>query len=135
MFKLSKQFRFEASHQLPHHDGKCARLHGHSWVGWAHAEGDSPQRSGAKAGMVVDYADMAAPIKEMVDRHLDHWHLNTSLGMENPTSELVAAWCLEWLRRKSPGVHWTGITIEETCTSRCELTDRPGRMVPLGGII
>ncbi|NES98612.1 MAG: 6-carboxytetrahydropterin synthase QueD, partial [Desertifilum sp. SIO1I2] len=30
---IYKEFRFEAAHHLPHHDGKCRRLHGHSWVG------------------------------------------------------------------------------------------------------
>ncbi len=134
-FKLSKQFRFEASHQLPHHDGKCARLHGHSWVGWAHAEGTAIRRDGPKQGMVVDYGDMGSAIKEMVERHLDHWHLNTSLGMESPTSELVAGWCLEWLRRKAPSINWTGVTIEETCTSRCELHDPPTGIMPAGNIL
>lgn len=26
MWTLQKDFRFEAAHKLPHHDGKCARL-------------------------------------------------------------------------------------------------------------
>jgi 6-pyruvoyltetrahydropterin/6-carboxytetrahydropterin synthase len=34
-----KEFRFEAAHRLPHHDGKCRRLHGrHSWVGRVYVE-------------------------------------------------------------------------------------------------
>lgn len=76
---------------------------------------------------------MGAPVKEMVEKHLDHFHLNASLALESPTSELVAAWCLEWLRRKAPHVNWMGVTIEETCTSRCELEDQPpGIIRPVG---
>ncbi len=30
-FLLKKTFPFEAAHQLKYHDGKCARLHGHSF--------------------------------------------------------------------------------------------------------
>jgi 6-pyruvoyltetrahydropterin/6-carboxytetrahydropterin synthase len=33
-FTLKERFSFEAAHFLPLHDGKCRRLHGHSWVGW-----------------------------------------------------------------------------------------------------
>jgi 6-pyruvoyltetrahydropterin/6-carboxytetrahydropterin synthase len=29
--RIRKRFRFESSHVLPHHTGKCARLHGHSY--------------------------------------------------------------------------------------------------------
>jgi 6-pyruvoyltetrahydropterin/6-carboxytetrahydropterin synthase len=38
---LAKEFRFEAAHQLPYHDGKCARLHGHSWHGVVYVAGDT----------------------------------------------------------------------------------------------
>lgn len=54
MFRLEKTFRFEASHQLPKHDGKCARLHGHSWVGRVVIEGPDLIGDGAKAGMLQD---------------------------------------------------------------------------------
>ncbi|GCA81549.1 6-carboxy-5,6,7,8-tetrahydropterin synthase [Microcystis aeruginosa NIES-2521] len=30
---IYKEFRFEAAHHLPHYEGKCRRLHGHSWLG------------------------------------------------------------------------------------------------------
>ena len=116
MFILRKQFRFQASHKLPGHDGKCARLHGHSWIGYIEIQGEELIEGGAKAGMLLDYGDIGAVVKPIVDDYLDHWHLNDSTGLENPTSEEIARWMFEKLAVLSP----IAIIIEETCTSRCE---------------
>lgn len=113
-----KDFRFEASHQLPYHDGKCARLHGHSFKGILICESDSLIQHGAKQGMVVDYSDMNAAIKPLLEDHLDHYHLNESLALENPTSELIAQWIFERVKPTLPTL--VVVVIEETCTSRCE---------------
>lgn len=115
---LEKEFRFEASHQLPHHDGKCARLHGHSWRGRIAVSGDRLATSGPKAGMLVDYGDLSAALEPIVRDYLDHWHLNDSTGLENPTSEDLARWVFDRLRSALPLL--TAVAIEETCTSRCE---------------
>lgn len=121
-YSLRKMFRFEAAHRLPNHDGKCARLHGHSWVGWVIVEGEKLVREGAKAGMLVDYGDISAAVKGMVEGHLDHHYLNESIpGMPNPTSENVAKWCFDYLDRRLPML--SAVEIEETCTSSC--TYRP----------
>lgn len=124
MWTLTKKFRFEAAHVLPRHDGKCRRLHGHSWQGEVIVRGDQLCREGPKAGMVVDFGDMKQPIKEMVDRYLDHHYLNETLPMENPTSEEVARWCYNFLQPLLPRL--VAVVIEETCTSRCEYRPEPG---------
>lgn len=118
MFRVEKQFRFEASHQLPQHSGKCARLHGHSWVGRVIVEGKRLHESGPQTGMVIDFAEMAKPIKTLVDAHLDHYHLNDSTGLKNPTSEELARWIYLQLQPFILGM--VAVQIEETCTSRCE---------------
>ena len=116
-FTLRKRFTFEAAHLLPHHDGKCARMHGHSWVGWVEVEGDALQESGPGSGMVIDFVDLAAAVDPMVDAHLDHYVLNESLDIESPTSEAVAQWVYRYLFAR--GVPLSAVTIEETCTSVC----------------
>lgn len=116
-FTLRKKFTFEAAHFLPHSDGKCRRLHGHSWVGWAEVEADSLHNDGPQAGMVIDFAWMASMIKPMVDTYLDHYLLNESLAIESPTSEAVAEWIFNHLR--DAGLDLATVTIEETCTSVC----------------
>ena len=112
---LSKEFRFEAAHQLPHHDGKCARLHGHSFRLRVDIKSDAVHTEGPKYGMVVDYGDIAMIVKPLIDEKLDHWFLNESLGLESPTSELVAQWVYDWLKTKLKGLH--SVTIHETCTT------------------
>lgn len=123
MWTLTKQFRFEAAHRLPGHDGKCARLHGHSWVGYVVVEGDKLHATGPKAGMLVDFGDMSKPVKVMVDEHLDHYYLNESTGLDNPTSEEVARWIFDYLATWIPLLK--AVVIEETCTSRCEYSPYP----------
>ena len=120
MWELEKEFSFEASHQLPHHDGKCARLHGHSWKGRVLISADKLYQSGPKQGMVKDYADINKPIKELVEAKLDHYHLNESTGLENPTSEELARWIFNQLKPYIPEMN--AVVIEETCTSRCMYT-------------
>lgn len=120
MFQLEKEFRFEASHKLPNHDGKCKRLHGHSWVGRIIVRGEKLQLTGPKAGMLIDYGDMSFALRELVDKHLDHWHLNDSTGLENPTSEELARWIYKVLKPELPLL--VAVQIDETCTSRCLYT-------------
>lgn len=118
---LSKQFRFEAAHQLPDHDGKCKRLHGHSWVGYVEVSGARLHESGSKSGMLVDFADLKSIISDMVDEYLDHHFLNDALEMRSPTSELIAQWCYNYLALRIDGgvIYLESVRIEETCTSAC----------------
>ena len=78
MFQLKKQFRFEASHQLIGHDGKCARLHGHSWIGYLILEGKELTMVGPKTGMLIDYGTISAVVKPIVEKYLE----------DNKTNEL-----------------------------------------------
>lgn len=83
--RISKQFRFEASHVLPRHKGKCSRLHGHSWVVEIHLDG--PQDPVSQ--FVLDYGLLKGAVQPLIDV-LDHNHLNDLL--EYPSSENVAQW-------------------------------------------
>jgi 6-pyruvoyltetrahydropterin/6-carboxytetrahydropterin synthase len=113
---LFKEFRFEAAHRLPHHDGKCRRLHGHSWVGRVYVKGQKLIDSGAKQGMIVDYADLKKYIQPLLEYFLDHHYLNETTGLESPTSEALAKWIFEKLEASDlPGLY--AVEIQETCTS------------------
>ena len=118
---LTKEFRFEAAHRLPHHSGKCSRLHGHSWRGYIFVAGDALQTEGSQQGMIVDYADIKALLQPLVEDFLDHHYLNDSLQLQNPTSEAVAKWIFRQLKPKLPGL--VAVRIDETCTSRCIYTE------------
>lgn len=114
---LEKDFRFEASHQLPKHDGKCARLHGHSWRGRLICRGRQLQETGPHEAMLIDYSEMRGAIQSLLEEKLDHWHLNDSLKMQSPTSEAIAKWIYDQVKPKLPSL--LAVEIEETCTSRC----------------
>ena len=68
-------------------------------------------------GWVVDYADIAAEVKPVLER-LDHHYLNEVEGLENPTSENIAVWIWERLHPRLAGL--ARIAVAETCTARCE---------------
>ena len=120
-WSIYKEFRFEAAHKLPHHDGKCCRLHGHSWIGRVYVKGGRLIDSGVKQGMVIDYGDIKKYLEPLLDKYLDHYYLNESLEMENPTSEMIAKWIYEKLETAGlPGLN--AVEIRETCTSGCTYT-------------
>lgn len=118
MFTLRKKFKFEAAHQLPNHDGKCANLHGHSWIGWVEVSGSEIAQEGPKEGMLMDYSDIKATLEPLVEEFLDHHHLNETLPLDAPTSEAVARWMYDKLE-KNLGHALVAVEIEETCTSSC----------------
>ncbi|MDJ0661434.1 MAG: 6-carboxytetrahydropterin synthase QueD [Crocosphaera sp.] len=113
---IYKEFRFEAAHRLPHHQGKCSRLHGHSWVGRVYVNSDHLEPTGPKQGMVMDFGDISNYIDPLVETYLDHYYLNETTGLESPTSEAIAQWIFEKLAAaKLPGLCM--VEIRETCTS------------------
>ncbi len=116
---IYKEFRFEAAHRLPHHQGKCSRLHGHSWVGRVYVSSDRLETTGPKQGMVMDFGDISNYIDPLLETYLDHYYLNETTGLESPTSEAIAQWIFEKLEAaKLPGLYM--VEIRETCTSGCQ---------------
>jgi 6-pyruvoyltetrahydropterin/6-carboxytetrahydropterin synthase len=116
---IYKEFTFEAAHRLPFHDGKCSRLHGHSWIARVYVKGNSLIEEGAKQGMIMDYGDIKKYMKPLLNDYLDHYYLNETTGLENPTSEALAKWIYEKLASVNlPGLY--AVEIKETCTSGCQ---------------
>lgn len=112
--ELRKTFQFEAAHLLPElpKSHKCRRLHGHSFVVEVVIEGECDP----KLGWLMDYADISAAFNPILER-LDHYYLNEIPGLENPTSENLAAWIWKRLHAKLPSLK--EIVVAETCVSRC----------------
>lgn len=113
---IFKVFQIEAAHRLPNVPAghKCARLHGHSFRIEIHLRGEPD----SALGWVMDFADVKtafAPIFEA----LDHRYLNEVPGLENPTSERLAAWIWEHLQPSLPQL--CEVVVHETCTAgaRC----------------
>jgi 6-pyruvoyltetrahydropterin/6-carboxytetrahydropterin synthase len=123
-YQISKIFRFEAAHRLPDHDGQCARPHGHSYVLTIHIACNQLIERGPQRGMVIDFAHLVALVKPLLESHLDHYDLNVSTGLENPTSEHLARWIYDrivpGIRRMRPDTELAiEVELSETCTSSC----------------
>lgn len=89
MFKTAKQFTFDMAHMLDGHDGKCQNLHGHTYILQVEVMGDLHQ-SGAKKGMVMDFADLKTIVKHHILDKMDHAFIyDTTSERESQVAELL----------------------------------------------
>lgn len=123
MFELRKSFTFEASHQLHHHDGKCSRLHGHSYTLTVELRGTRLHKDGPQKNMLTDFHHISVAVKSIIKTHLDHHHLNDSLETDSPTAEYIAQWVYRKLLPSLPLL--TAVEIRETASASA--TYRPQR--------
>ena len=115
--KITKDFRFEASHSLPHlgPDHKCSRLHGHSYRFTVECTGVIDNR-----GFVIDYAEITQAVTPLLNK-LDHHNLNEIMADDlntlhgYSTAENLADYIYRHLERKLPTL--TGIIVYETPTT------------------
>jgi len=112
--RLERSYRFEAAHFLPKvpPGHKCARMHGHSYLIEVTIEGEVDP----ELGWVVDFAALDEHANPLM-RMLDHQVLNEIEGLDNPTSEHLAAWLWRKLRPALPGL--VELVVSETPSSRC----------------
>ena|ERR1700722_12021940 len=102
MFELEKTFHFEAGHCLVHHDGKCRQPHGHSYVLTVHLRREQLIATGPKRNMLMDFYDVSAVVKPMLEEYLDHHWLNETLGNDSTSAEFIAKWVYDYLKPKLP---------------------------------
>ena len=110
---LWRRFRFEAAHELPQVPAghQCGRMHGHGFEVILHVDQDIGEQN---MGIDFDYIDACwAPFQEQ----LQHSCLNDIAGLENPTSEVIAAWLWNRIKPKLDNLSW--VTVYETQTSGC----------------
>lgn len=99
---ITKQFRFEAAHQLPNHRGKCARLHGHSYRLEISMRGPiQPVRGESDDGMVLDLDDIKQIVQTTIIERVDHYNLNDLMPVPT-TAENIAHWIWAELEAANP---------------------------------
>ena len=130
---ITKEYRCEIAHRLINYNGKCAHLHGHSYVFELAVRGELDQRA-----MVADYADIKAAMKEVLEPY-DHaciLHSHDPLVMAkelqtstdgsisrlfvwacNPTAEAMAHAFGSTLQSKLKPLQVVSFTVRETVTS------------------
>ena len=118
--EISKEFTFEAAHMLPHHNGKCRNLHGHSYKAVIYLAGPIQEEhpENPESGMIVDYGDVSAIWKEHLEPYLDHVFLNETLSIYT-TAENVAWWILKRFLEVDErlGTVINSVEVQETATS------------------
>ncbi|MCA9496157.1 MAG: 6-carboxytetrahydropterin synthase [Nanoarchaeota archaeon] len=108
MFKISKEFHFSASHQLPQMpDGHpCKRLHGHNYV--IIIELMSYELD--EYGFVLDYHELDG-VKRFIDDVLDHRHLNDIFPVP-PTAEYMSKFIYDKFKHDIPQLY--SVSVKET---------------------
>ena len=115
-YEITKTFRFEAAHSLPHLPTRhqCHRLHGHSYEILVAVSGPLIPTG----EWVQDYAEISAVVKPVV-ASLDHQNLNDILPCAT-TAENLAAWFWHTLQPDLPLL--SRVEVRETPTSNVILT-------------
>lgn len=123
MFTVTKSFKFEAAHQLAHHDGKCAELHGHSYELTVVLKSRDLQKPiltkdgyqpNPKENMMIDFGDISSIVKPLLTIFLDHKFLNETLQTDSPTAEFIAKFCFDNLKQRIPFPLLKAVKIKET---------------------
>ena len=110
---LSKDFTFDAAHNLINYHGKCERLHGHTYKLRVVLEGRPDDE-----GMIMDFEELKAIVNGRVISKLDHSYINDIITQ--PSAENIALWV--WgeldgaLRRENCGLY--EVHVWETANSR-----------------
>lgn len=135
--RVAKEFRFEAAHRLPWHEGACSHLHGHSYRVSVVLEGDPDER-----GMLVDFQELKRWMRPLIQA-MDHATLvseddqtlleilqkqdwKTAVLPYDTTAENVCRFLLESVVAQSPlaarGIREITVRVAETETCYAELT-------------
>lgn len=114
---IFREFTFDSAHRLPNlpPEHKCTRLHGHTYRVVVTVTG----LVDPNLGWVMDFGQIKDAWRPL-DSQLDHRYLNDIEGLENPTSENLAAWIWGHLKPTLPDL--SSIEVRETCTSGCYYT-------------
>jgi len=115
---ITKQFRFEAGHSLPNHDGKCRNNHGHSYLLEVTITGPIIQ-DGAKEGMVMDFVDISKFVDTEIISQWDHQFLNDILPFTTTAENLAN----EVFKRLKNHIPVTKVRLWETSKSYVEVEE------------
>ncbi len=111
---IIKEFEFDAAHYLPAYNGKCERLHGHTYKLAVKVEG-TPDHE----GMVIDFTKLKEIVRQEVLTHLDHACLNDIIPV--PSAENISVWIWRRLEPSLQSERYRLYEVEvwETRTSGC----------------
>ena len=89
---VTKEFEFDAAHNLPNYHGKCERLHGHTFRCRVTVKAEINPAD----GIAFDFKAIKDVVKTRVIDQLDHTYLNDFL--EHPSAENLCVYIWERCR-------------------------------------
>lgn len=115
MYTLIVKQHFDAAHQIPGYDGKCANIHGHTYK--VEAEFQSAELN--ELGMVHDFCDLKLALHEVMP---DHQFLNDVLP-GHTTVEGIARYLFEQLKAKDLPIRSVSVFEGDSCGCRFQPED------------
>lgn len=92
---LTVKSHFDAAHRLCNYEGKCARIHGHTWQIEASVGGEKLDET----GMLIDFSKLKKMLKKILEQ-FDHCYINETVEAFrtiNPTAENLAQYIFNCL--------------------------------------
>jgi 6-pyruvoyltetrahydropterin/6-carboxytetrahydropterin synthase len=115
-YRLRVETTFDAAHNIVAGNGKCERLHGHSWKVELFVLGENTEPN----GMVIDFTMLKAALEQVTEK-LDHTYLNEINEIGNPTSENIAKYIFGHVKKSLPKpLKLEKVRVWESAKSWCE---------------
>ena len=116
MFDIFVKTHFSAGHHLRDYPGNCEQPHGHNWKIVVTLRATELDR----LGMAVDFRVAKNAVKEVIAT-LDHRDLNdhSNFRETNPSSENIAVYIFENLKKTLTGDHYSPYSVEVRETDSC----------------
>ena len=123
-WKLHTEFTFDSAHSIEGYDGKCARLHGHTYKVHICAESNqlNPSKYLSTPDMVCDFRELKWAATDSLKGGLDHGNLNDLIPVVT-TAERIAEYIHQETKKRIPSAIKLTVTVWETPNSWVEYTD------------
>jgi len=122
---LHTEFKFDAAHYIEGYDGKCGRMHGHTYK--VHIKAKSKKLNPSKylktPDMVCDFKELKWAAEDSEKGGMDHSVLNEIMPMAT-TAERIAEFIHNETKKRIPADIDLHVTVWETETSWVEYTDK-----------
>jgi len=122
---LHTEFKFDAAHYIEGYDGKCGRMHGHTYKVHIKATSNklNPSKYLKSPDMVCDFNELKWAAEDSKKGGLDHAVLNDIIPVPT-TAERIAEYIHKETKNRIPADIGLHVTVWETETSWVEYTDK-----------
>ncbi len=120
MYRLRVKSEFDAAHKIDGYQGKCARLHGHTYK----VEAFFLTKKLDSIGVSVDLRTLKEKLVKITEQ-FDHSYLNDFKELGKPTTENVSSYIFQKLKDNLPdGAVLEKVRVWETPKSWCEYFEK-----------